>query len=263
MAKLNSMKYKTFTWVNNPSTCTFSCDRAFVQHKYPEIKGVDLEDMGVNAIVISGEGQFFGTGAYTKWLELNAVYNEQGVGEFYHPIYTNISTALMTKLSSNIEPREDYISYSFEITSHNPPNDSYSIVEEIINTGSTSGAVIKVGDIVIVNGRGRYTSYGGLPESYLMTEKTMTVTYTNYKPGAGFPVHVGQVGWMALSAVRLANSGTVNTSSGTDILYTVKPGDTLSGICARYNVNWQGVATYNNLKNPNLINPGQIIRIKG
>ena len=43
--------------------------------------------------------------------------------------------------------------------------------------------------------------------------------------------------------------------------YTVKSGDTLSGIAARYGTSWQSLAQKNGLSNPNLIYPGQVIRI--
>lgn len=44
--------------------------------------------------------------------------------------------------------------------------------------------------------------------------------------------------------------------------YTVKKGDTLSGIAAMYGVNWHDLAKPNNLKNPSVLRIGQKIRIK-
>jgi LysM repeat protein len=43
--------------------------------------------------------------------------------------------------------------------------------------------------------------------------------------------------------------------------YTVRKGDTLSGIAATHHTTWQALAAKNNIKNPNLIHPGQTIRI--
>lgn len=43
--------------------------------------------------------------------------------------------------------------------------------------------------------------------------------------------------------------------------YTVKKGDTLSAIARRYNTTYQALAAYNSISNPNLIIPGQIIKI--
>lgn len=46
-----------------------------------------------------------------------------------------------------------------------------------------------------------------------------------------------------------------------DEVYTVKSGDTLSGIASKYNTTYQELAKCNNISNPNLIYVGQKIRI--
>ena len=48
----------------------------------------------------------------------------------------------------------------------------------------------------------------------------------------------------------------------TSVVYTVKSGDTLSGIAAKYGTTYQHLASINGIANPNLIYPGQKIRIK-
>lgn len=57
----------------------------------------------------------------------------------------------------------------------------------------------------------------------------------------------------------------VNQNDGetteSEINYVVKKGDTLSEIAEKYNTTYQTLANYNNISNPNLIYPGQIIRI--
>lgn len=45
--------------------------------------------------------------------------------------------------------------------------------------------------------------------------------------------------------------------------YTVQPGDTLSGIAARFGLDWHSLALDNGLANPNLILPGQTLRLDG
>lgn len=47
------------------------------------------------------------------------------------------------------------------------------------------------------------------------------------------------------------------------VTYTVKAGDTLSEICAKYGLDWRKVASENKLENPDLIFPGQKIKLKG
>lgn len=44
--------------------------------------------------------------------------------------------------------------------------------------------------------------------------------------------------------------------------YVVRSGDTLASIAAKYRTTWQKLAALNNVKNPNLIFQGQILRVK-
>ena len=46
-----------------------------------------------------------------------------------------------------------------------------------------------------------------------------------------------------------------------ETIYTVKKGDTLSGIAAKYGTTYQELAKYNGIQNPNLIHVGQKIKI--
>ena len=55
--------------------------------------------------------------------------------------------------------------------------------------------------------------------------------------------------------------GNAPTSAPAVQTYTVRSGDTLSGIAAKYGTSWQTLAAKNNIANPNLIHPGQVIRI--
>ena len=45
--------------------------------------------------------------------------------------------------------------------------------------------------------------------------------------------------------------------------YTVKSGDTLSAIAAKYNTTVENLASINNIVNPNIINIGQVLKLKG
>lgn len=49
----------------------------------------------------------------------------------------------------------------------------------------------------------------------------------------------------------------------TETVYTVKSGDTLSGIAAKYGTTWKVLTDYNKIENPNLIYAGQKIKIPG
>ncbi|MBD7915504.1 LysM peptidoglycan-binding domain-containing protein [Clostridium sp. Sa3CUN1] len=46
------------------------------------------------------------------------------------------------------------------------------------------------------------------------------------------------------------------------VYYTVKEGDNLSSIASKYGITYQAIALLNNLTKPNLIYPGQVLRVK-
>lgn len=46
-----------------------------------------------------------------------------------------------------------------------------------------------------------------------------------------------------------------------EVVYTVQKGDTLSGIATKYGTTYQKIAAYNGIADPNLIHPGQKIKI--
>lgn len=56
-------------------------------------------------------------------------------------------------------------------------------------------------------------------------------------------------------------SQTTSTSNTSEKTYTVVSGDTLSGIASKYGTTYQKLAEYNGISNPNLIYPGQKIKI--
>lgn len=162
MAKLNNIKYKDFTFPNNPETTGFKCDRAYVKHKYPNLIGNELEDFGANAIIITGTGYFFGEKAYDNFHKLYKEFAKSGVGGFSHPIFTEVTRGLMVSLDSTVDPQVNVIKYSFEVIADTEPN----IVENIkayavksVNTTANSGnKSFKVGDIVYFKGGTHYTN---------------------------------------------------------------------------------------------------------
>ncbi len=58
---------------------------------------------------------------------------------------------------------------------------------------------------------------------------------------------------------QYANGTFVN--SGNYLVYTVAPGDVLSGIAQRFGVNYMQIAQWNNIKNPDVISIGQKLTI--
>ena len=60
--------------------------------------------------------------------------------------------------------------------------------------------------------------------------------------------------------IYVASGG--NSGGSSAKTYTVQKGDTLSGIAAKYGTTYQKIAKDNNIANPNLIFPGQVLVIK-
>lgn len=55
----------------------------------------------------------------------------------------------------------------------------------------------------------------------------------------------------------------VESSNGSEIIYTVKQGDTLAAIARKYGTTYQVLAEYNGISNPNIIRVGQKIKVPG
>lgn len=125
--KLAPMKYKDYVWMFNPKTTTYSASKSYVQHKYPEIWLTEIEDMEANVAVISGSGEFFGPAAYLEWDKLNTVYRSHGPGVFFHPVYKDVTLALMTKLEGIVDPTGNYVSYTFEFIQHQYISDAQAV----------------------------------------------------------------------------------------------------------------------------------------
>lgn len=60
-----------------------------------------------------------------------------------------------------------------------------------------------------------------------------------------------------------ATKPTTPATTNGDTVYTVKSGDTLSAIAAKYGTTYQKLAAYNGISNPNVIHVGQKIKIPG
>lgn len=69
-------------------------------------------------------------------------------------------------------------------------------------------------------------------------------------------IYVGQV-------LKIPGTSSGSSSSGSSTTYTVKSGDTLSGIGAKLGVDWKQIANANNISSPYTIYPGQVLKIPG
>ena len=87
---------------------------------------------------------------------------------------------------------------------------------------------------------------------------------TEMLPGAINPFHIGELDvWVNEGDIRQDISNQIVKLSNNPKIesYVVKKGDTLSEIALKYNTNYLKIAKENNIKNPDLIYPGQRLKI--
>lgn len=110
---MSLLKYKDFTWPNNPHTYRETVTR---EPMYVTQEGVSTySGMSGTRRVISGSGVFFGEEAYGDFLALVEVAEDNTPGSLIHPVW-GTRYCYLTKLELEQEPRENYVSYSFEFT---------------------------------------------------------------------------------------------------------------------------------------------------
>lgn len=109
--ELSPMRYKTFTWPNNPRTYTIEYRRTMANHKVP-FGRYHLQDLGLVRRVMKGEGEFVGEDAYEQFMALASVFYTEGPGVLVHPVWQMVN-AYFVELSLVQEPRRDYVRYTF------------------------------------------------------------------------------------------------------------------------------------------------------
>lgn len=106
-----NMRFKDFIWPNNPYSYSLTTSRELATHRFPG-RGYCLEDMGKGIQVLTGEGEFYGAGAYETMGALLRVFEDGGAGILVHPVI-RMKRALFQELELLQEPREDYVRYRF------------------------------------------------------------------------------------------------------------------------------------------------------
>lgn len=110
--KLSSMRFKDYVWPHNPRTYEIGFTRDVAVHRVP-FGAYVLQQMGRRQRILRGEGEFVGEGAYAEFKKLATVFYESTPGMLTHPLW-DTAQAYFVSLRLKQEPREDYVSYSFE-----------------------------------------------------------------------------------------------------------------------------------------------------
>jgi len=109
---LSPMRFGDFVWPHNPRIYEIEYNRRIVCHKVP-FGLYALTDMGRDARILRGEGEFVGEDAYEQFKKLATVFFSDKPGLLVHPIWQS-APAWLVSLKLRQEPRKDYVSYEFE-----------------------------------------------------------------------------------------------------------------------------------------------------
>lgn len=140
--------------------------------------------------------------------------------------------------------------------------DKTSVTVETVNTGGAPGWPVSEAQIETLAKLAadlckRY-GWGKLTRSNVMFHREFNATAC---PGPYIWDRRDAIVRRANEILGQSGGGTTPPASGGT--YTVVKGDTLSGIAARYGTTWQALQALNGLANPNLIKPGQVLKVPG
>lgn len=111
---MDKLSYKTFVWPQNPHTYQEEYERT---PYYSTVEGVSyFEGMSEMKCIIRGKGIFCGDNAFTNFKALANLFADGTAGNLEHPIW-GIRYCYFTGLELTQEPKNNYVSYTFEFTS--------------------------------------------------------------------------------------------------------------------------------------------------
>lgn len=129
--QLTPMRYKDYIWPHNPAVYSIAFQRQVAVHKVP-FGRYCIQDLGMGARVMRGEGEFAGPGAYEEFKRLATVFYQDGPGILIHPLW-QASNAYFTELRLEQQPLPDYVRYSFTF------QERYNNYDETLKVLSSGG----------------------------------------------------------------------------------------------------------------------------
>ena len=161
------------------------------------------------------------------------------------PSYAN---ALINLIRTYNLTQLDSVAFSGKVVTNknnNGDNSSY-------NSGSSS-----------VSNTGYYTVQSGDTLSGIANRYSTTVNHLASLNDISNPnrIYVGQVLKLSANSTTASSTHQVTTNTTSAGSYTVKAGDSLSAIAARYGMSYETLARLNNIANPNRIYVGQVLRL--
>ena len=147
---LAAMKFRDFTWPNNPRSFTVEHRRALKSRKLP-FQAYRVQDMGEDLCVYRGEGEFVGSNAYADFLRLAELFIDGRPGLLVHPIWPAVNV-YFASLKLKQEPQENYVNYEFEFWQNSDGVKRGNVKLELAPSYYTVQQGDGIGDIVNNNG---------------------------------------------------------------------------------------------------------------
>ena len=141
--KLSPMRFKNYVWPHNPKTFEVTDVRRLTVNPVPFGRWT-VTDMGCEARVLKGEGEFVGDDAYDEFMKLKAVFDEGTPGVLVHPVWQAVRV-WFSALYLRQEPLQDFVSYTFEFVEDER---DYKTMATIVTlpTNSPKTYTVKKGD---------------------------------------------------------------------------------------------------------------------
>lgn len=210
---------------------------------------------GINPMIYvqrSAANQCTGLGDYGIWLAEYPDYALRGWDDYVGPNYSGDYAMHQFTSSGNISGWSDVLDLSLFFGDENAWRAYAGATGQPVPTPQVQPQVQTYEQSTVQSSGTTYIVQAGDTLSEIAQRFGTTYQHLAAINGISNPdiIHVGQ---------EICIDRTAPTS---DEYYTIQPGDTLSGIGARYGVSWQWLAEVNGIDTPDLIHPGTTIRVR-
>lgn len=106
------LRFKGFSFTANPTTLTIKQERNVALHNSP-LSTCIVQDLGLKARVITGEGKLFGADVNRQFQRLYEAFSSNGAGILCIPDMKPIN-AVFVQVSVTAKPTPNLLSYKFQ-----------------------------------------------------------------------------------------------------------------------------------------------------
>ena len=201
---------------------------------------------------------------YPLWLGEYPDYNVTPEPNYnYFPSFDNIgifqftSTYIAGGLDGNID-LTGLTDVGYKGGNAEKPITKPDAVQQGIVADNTPKKDITVGYTVKVNFSAKTWSTGQAIPAWVKGNSYEVIQTSGNKVLLG-----GIMSWIDRSNVEILSTANQNNTQATTDTYTVQSGDSLSAIAARFGTTVSALQSANNIRNANLIYPGQVLKVSG